>query len=728
MKSKISPASSGAAVTMRGRLQKVNLLVRMIILIAAMVVFVFLCVLRLMKIQIVDGIAYYAPLLEKTYTVEQSVQAARGQIFDSQGRVLNTNKIVYKVIVQRAFFPPGGENDIISATIDILEQNGETWIDTVPLSFTEPFRFSPDATDAELDQFKRKLVLNVDASARNCYDQMLEKFGIDVSSDGYSAKKARQIAGVRYEMLIRDFSFNNRYTFTEDISLGTVIRLKEHSGTLAGIDIVEEPMRIYENGGVAPHSRGTIGAISAEEYEERKDQGYTLSDIIGKNGIELAMESVLRGQNGVRTIVRDSNGAAVSDEITAGVTPGNSAKLTVDGHFQSQMQEILKNHIDWLHTTDQTVATPSYQRGLATEGGSVVVLEVKTGRVLAMVNYPTYDINDYINNYYDVLNADMNPLFNRATMGLYRPGSTFKTITGAAGLLYGAITPHSTVTCTGTFHAFTDFFPKCTGQHGTIAIEDALKVSCNIFFYQVGLDTGIDNIDNVAAHFGIGTDLGLETGGTLGRVTSPENYEQLTGKEFTAGDIVQAAIGQSEPYITPLNLAVQAMTLANAGVRYQPYLVDSVWNYDGSELVYQKSPVIADSFAADRPELYATIKSGMIKVTDFWVWPPDRIDKSTFAYLPDRAACKTGSPEVGDGTYNSTITGFYPANDPVIAFGVVLENSDFSRYIVRNIIDAYFYDRVAVERADDGLITAPWKPWTEAEQKSLPLKAKHYNN
>lgn len=689
------------------KLQKLSYILRVIVMIALMLVLAFLCIVQLMKIQIVDG-AMYAGQSQKNYTAYQSVQAARGQIFDSEGRVLNTNKIVYKVIVQRAFFTQGRENEIIAAAIDILKKHGETWVDSVPISTTEPFVFTA-ASDSELDSFKSRIEVNVDASVENCLSALMKNYGI---SEEYDPVTARAIAGVRYEMEIRDFSFNNRYTMCEDISIETVIELKERAGSLPGIDIIEEPMRVYLDSSIAPHIRGTIGAISAEEYTERKDDGYSLNDRVGKNGIEQAMESILRGENGTRTIVRNQQGEAVADSTTTNVVTGNSVMLTIDSEFQSTVQDILENHISWLRTIEET-APEAWWRGQNTEGGAVAVIEVKTGKVLALANYPSYDLNDYISDYSAVLGAEGTPLFDRSISGRYRPGSTFKSVTAIAGLLSGKITDTSLINCTGVYEAFTDYKPRCTGTHLNINVVSALKTSCNIFFYEVGMRIGIDYLADTAAGFGIGTNLGLEIGGDSGRMTTPTLYELLKGETYNDGDTVQTSIGQSETLVTPLHLAVQAMTLANDGVRYQPYLVDSVWDYEGETLLYKTEPKIAAEVGADSPELYETVRQGMMMVTENVVWPPDNMKLSHFDYLPSVAAIKTGTPEViANKEYNSTILGYYPADDPVIAFGIVLENSEYSRYMVRNIIDAYFYDAYEADINEEGLVASPWKRWS----------------
>ncbi|MDR1754629.1 MAG: hypothetical protein LBR74_06975 [Eubacterium sp.] len=690
-------------------IKKANNILRLTIIVLIMTLVSFLAVTRLAKIQIVDGEMYLSQT-RKSYTAQQAIQAARGQIVDKNGKLLNTNEVVYKVIVQKAFFTKGEENKIISRIIKILQRNNEEWIDTMPVTLTAPYRFM-DVGEAELDKLKENLTLNVDATAENCISKLVNDYKIDES---FSPEMTRYIAGIRYEMQIRDFSQNNRYTFADDISLKTVTELKEYSSALGGIDIIEEPMRVYYEGNMAAHIRGAIGSISAGQYDELKEKGYSLNDTLGQTGIEKAMESVLRGENGVRTITRDQNGRAISDEITTGVKTGNSIKLTIESKFQNDLQEILKNHVNWLHNINLTEETPAWRRGQNTQGVSVVVLDVKTGAVLGMANYPTYDLNDYIDNYGKVLNEPLNPLFNRATMGLYRPGSTFKPIVGASGLYKNVIDKYSTVLCTGRYTYFTSYQPGCTGVHGNISIEYALRMSCNCFFYDVGRKTGIDGFANTAENFGVGTNLGLEidNGGASGRMTTPEVYNQIVEKEFTAGDTIQAAIGQSETLVTPLHLAVQAMAFANNGVRYKPYLVDSIWNYDFSQLIYETQPEIAAEFYQDRTDIFETIRAGMISVSEMVYWPPGNPALWCYDYLPDQVATKTGTPQVSLNVYNSTVMGYYPAHDPQISFGVVAENSDWSRYIIRNIIDAYFYDAYEPDMSEDGVVLRPWKRWS----------------
>jgi penicillin-binding protein 2 len=697
------------------KLEKLNFIFRFAVLIAVMLVFGFLGLTQLMRIQIVDG-AYYVSLTERNFTANQSIQAARGQIVDSEGRLLNTNQTVYKVIVQRAFFPIGGENEVLRQTLAILREHGETWMDSVPVSMTAPFEFL-DVSERELEEFKHKIGVNLDATVENCIRALFDNFNI---SEEYGAETARAVAGVRYEMRLRDFSFHNRFTLAEDISFETLVSLKERSMSLPGIDMVEEPMRVYLDGGVMAHTRGVIGRISAEEFSEFGEHGYSFNDTIGKTGIEFSMESILRGDNGTRTIVRNLQGVAVSDEVTVSARPGNSIRLTIDSRFQQDLQIMLQNHIYWLRTLDQTWNNERFNyRGLNTEGGAVAVIEVKTGKVLGLASYPTYDLNDYINSYEAVLNAELTPLLNRAAAGLYRPGSSFKPITSVAGLNNNIVNRGSTVPCGGTYTFFPDFHPHChlRSGHGSLNVVNALRLSCNIYYYDIGRRMGIDALVEATHALGIGVNLGLETGGPAGRMTTPEIYEHLFARPLTAGDTVQAAIGQSETLVTPLHLAVSAATIANHGVRYKPYLVDSVWNYDFTELVYQTEPQIVSTYATDRPDVWEAVHDGMVSVSDYIVWPLG--GPSEFSFLPSVAATKTGTAQAVNDTYNSVIMGYYPEDNPEIAFAVILENSEFSRNLVRNIIDSYFYDAYEPDINEDGLIASPWKRWDEEKRLSI---------
>lgn len=691
---------------------KIGYMIRSLFWVIITFILVFLAAIQLMRIQIVDG-DYYASMTEDFDEGNQSISAARGQISDVNGKLLVTNDSVFKVIVQKAFFTVGKENDIIASTLTTLEKCGEKWIDNLPMDMTKPFDFT-NVSPEDLDKFKVNIGLNVDASPDNCILALADKYGID--TEKYDSRMIRLIGGVRYEMEQKDFSPRNKYILADDIQLDTVLRLKEQGFILSGIEISEEPKRVYTRGDIAPHVLGTIGSISREEYDATKDENgdtiYTINDLIGKTGIEYGMENVLKGIDGTRTIVRTNKGEVLSDVITDPVQPGNSLKLTIDSEFQEDLQTILENQINWLHWNNDP------KRGNECDEGAVVVLNAKTGAVLGMASYPTYDLIEYSKDPLGVANGkDGASMYNMATDGLFRPGSAFKTINATAGLCEGLIGHDSITVCNRKYTYYELYQPTCTGAHGGINVVDGLYHSCNIFFYDLARRMGIDTLSWYAQQFGYGTDLGLEIHSAKGQMTTKETYEASTGEQWDVGQVIQAGIGQSATQVTPLNLAVQALTLANNGTRLQPYLVDSVWNYDYTELVSDTQPKVVTVIDDKGTNAFETVREGMIKVSKWCTWPTTS-SNWTFDYLPYSVAIKTGTAEMDSigKYYTSTVMGYYPAEDPQIAFGIVLSKGEFSRYMIRNIIDAYFYDCYEPDTDEEGNIVSPWKRWTDTDK------------
>lgn len=646
---------------------------------------VSLCVIDLMKIQIVDGAEY----LEKTLTTRMATQiitSPRGEIVDRDGDEIVSNKTGFNVIVEKAFFPSDNSeiNRVINGIAKILGEDGVTWIDTLPITAEQPYEYL-EARDTDVVKLKKNIGMQPYATADDCIAELCKIYGIDES---YTEREKRIIAGVRYEMFIRSFSLSNRYTFAEDIPMDTVVRLKEASYTLDGLDIVEEAIRIYEAGDVAPHLIGTVGAIDAEEYAENKENGYALNDVIGKAGIEKAMEAELRGEKGTRTLEL-LNGAVVSDTVTKEAVPGNTIQLTLDIDYQRDVQEILENHILWLNNQTSTKA-----KGKDANAGAIVVLDAKNGALLAAATSPTYDINDYLTNYASVVGGANAPLTNRATNGLYRPGSTFKTVTATAGLNEGIINRNSIIRCNNTYTYWEDYKPKCTGWHGGINVVTAIEKSCNIFFYEVGRIMGIDTLSDYAYQYGLGSDVYLETGGSRGYFATPETL-QKNGLEWNAGLVVQAAIGQSETGVTPLQMAVQACTIANKGVRYQPHLVDSIHTYNMEEVVSVTEPTVVHTIPDKTGETFDLVIQGMKQAANFVAYSYPAVRDYYTPYLltdlPEQAAIKTGTPQMtSKEDTGSAFIGFYPADDPVIAFSGFVEHGEYSKFMIKQIIEAYY--------------------------------------
>lgn len=652
-----------------------------------------LCVIDLMKIQIVDGAEY----LEKTLTTRMATQvisSPRGEIVDRDGDEIVSNKTGFNVVVEKAFFPSDDKeiNRVLNGIAKILSEDGVAWIDTLPITAEQPYEYL-EARDTDVVKLKKNIGMQPYATADDCIAELCKSYEIDES---YTEHEKRIIAGVRYEMFIRSFSLSNRYTFAEDIPMDTVVKLKEASYTLDGMDIIEEAIRIYEAGDVAPHLIGTVGAIDADEYAENKEKGYALNDVIGKSGIEKAMEAELRGEKGTRTLEL-LNGAVVSDTVTEEAVPGNTIQLTLDIDYQRDVQEILENHILWLNNQTSTKA-----KGTEANAGAIVVLDAKNGALLAAATSPTYDINDYLTNYASVVGGENAPLTNRATNGLYRPGSTFKTVTATAGLNEGIINRNSIIRCNNTYTYWEDYKPKCTGWHGGINVITAIEKSCNIFFYEVGRIMGIDTLADYAYQYGLGSDVYLETGGAKGYFATPATLQGF-GLEWNAGLVVQAAIGQSETGVTPLQMAVQACTIANRGVRYQPHLVDSVHTYNMEEVVSVNKPTVVHTIPDKTGETFELVIQGMKQAANYlpYSYPAvrDYYTDYLLTSLPEQAAIKTGTPQMTSSEdTGSAFIGFYPADDPVIAFSGFVEHGEYSKFMIKQIIEAYYDENYFPEK------------------------------
>ncbi|MFA5658068.1 MAG: penicillin-binding transpeptidase domain-containing protein [Oscillospiraceae bacterium] len=654
---------------------------RIIFLIAVLLTALSLSLIRLMKIQIVQGAELLAQSVSKT-TGSQEILAPRGEILDINGNSLVINEIGYNVIIEKAFFPTDiqQQNKIILQTVNILEYNGFEWNDNTPITKIEPYTFLSDK-ETLVSNLKTNLRLNVYATSQNCIDKLIEMYEI---SDEYTAFEKRIIAGVRYEMLLQQFSVSNSFVLSEDVSFEVVAKLKEAAYYLEGIDVVEAPVRVYAQGGVFPHGIGVVGPVYADEYQALKDLGYKATDYIGKSGIEKAFESELRGINGERSVVISSDKTVVSIEETAKPVPGNTVQLTIDMDYQTAVQDILAERINWLHEMDDL--------GKDAQGGAIVVLDVKTGAVLAMATYPSYDINDYLSNYSEVASRELNPLFNRAIDGLYRPGSTFKPITAIAGLTTGLITKDYEIYSSGVYTYYEDYKPEGTEPAGYYNVVTALQWSSNIYFYDLGRRLTIGPLVEFEEKFGFGVDLGLEIGGKTGYLASPETFSKLN-MDWTPGQLLMASIGQSEIAISPLAMASEALTLATGGTRYRPYVVDSIWSYDRQTLISKTQPVVESVIEDPTGTAFEAVKEGMVlasqKTVQFNTMAGKLGEDWSLVTLPYPVAIKTGTPESGRGT-DSAVIGFYPADDPEIAFAVMIEGGEYSKYAVRKIIDAYY--------------------------------------
>lgn len=629
--------------------------------------------IRLMKIQLVESTVYEENNVLRS-DAAQTIKSSRGEIVDSEGKAIIGNKVGYNVIIQPDSFPTDNKegNEVILKIVSLLKDNDIALNLSIPISETTPYKFTTD-DDYTLKKFKSKIGVNVYATAQNCIDAIKSDYDV---LDSYTEEEQRTIVGVRYEMLRRDFSMATEFVLAEDIDKKLVADIEELSIKYPGIDIVESAIREVKDGDIIPHEIGTVGPIYAEEYEELKNKGYSLDDIVGKSGIEKAMDMELRGVDGVKTINME-DGKVVDTEITQPVENGHTVQLTVDGKFQKGLQSILDNFVDNFGSLkNQKTAA------LEAQGGAIAVLDCESGAVLGLATNPTYNLQDYKEDYESILNADNTPLVNRATTGLYRPGSTFKVITATAGLNEGLVNANTTFNCTKNYE-YMDHMYHCTGHHGDISIARALMVSCNIYFYHLSELLTIDKISDYGKMFGLAQHTGIETNDAVGRIGDQATYAAL-GQMWTVGQVLQTGIGNSETAITPLQMANVALTVANKGVRYQPYLVDSIWDYEHEKCISKTQKTVSETIETKFDNTWDIVKEGMILVSTNNM--PQQYSLSNLGY---DVAIKTGTPQLSSRTQDSVFIGFAPADNPKIAFCGVVEGGEYSKYMIRSILRLY---------------------------------------
>ena len=663
---------------------------RLALLIAAAAVVFALYTLRLIFLQLVHGDEFAA---RATSTTEYrfNVTAARGDIVDSAGRRIATSTTCYNVELSRLLIGDNDLNETIRSAVEILQANGESWNDTLLIGYADGaghYAFTGDA-DSTSDQnaiarVKEALGLQQYATADDVMDRLIEEYELE----GYDPVWQRILGGIHYQMEQEAFSNVNNFVLAEDVSDRTVATVKEHSLTLPGVEIAETSVRSYTDGTILPHVLGRVGKITAEMWRVTdengqttyplRDRGYAMNDVIGISGLESAYEEQLRGQDGVETITRDSDGVIIDTSITTEPQPGKTVMLTVNSEFQKAVDEALARNVQQIADT----------YGVDASAGAVVVIDVKNGGILACSNYPSYDQNLYSSQYSEYSADPGLPLYNRALQGLYTPGSTFKPSVAVAALLTGEIDRNSTVYCNGVYNYFRDYHPRCTrhGHSGDIDVVTAIKWSCNIFFYDVGRRITSDVYDDYAHRLGLGTPTGVEVSESTGRLTTKED------ENYTASLEVQAAIGQGNTVVTPVQLATYAATIANKGVRYRTHFVKALLDTNTGEVLEETAPEIVEIIPNDGGA-FDIVEEGMVGAAQ---------TVAGLANYPYTIACKTGTPQRSekdeDGKYytNSTIIAYGPVEDPQIAVGIVVEyggGGSRAGELVADIFNAYFFER-----------------------------------
>lgn len=683
---------------------------RTAVLIGLCVVMCIAASIRVFEYQIVDGAGYLKQAKSGT-TTEIEVSAARGKIVDRNGVVLVDNAASYNVAFDflamekesRLTLDDEATNKLIYTLIRLFEDLSETWEDKLPVSADAPYEFLPDS-DTEIARLKSKVGVNEYATAQNCMEWLFRETGIKKYRDeqgncthcgepydsctyqDYSEEYARKIAGVRYMMLSADFSaYNTRYTFAKDVSASTVALLRELSDELPGVTVTETSERVYLNGDVASNLLGNVTKIYDGEYETKyKDlfadnpgKQYKMDDVVGRGGIESAFEEQLRGTRGTMTVTQNAQGDIIEVQESSAPVAGQTVQLTLDYYLQKDLQTIFANYIDWYNSTSEEHST----------NGAMVVLDAKTGGVLSSISYPYYDMETYLTDYKAVESAEGSPLNNLALSGLFRPGSTFKPIVATAGLEEGYITPDTTVYCNGDYYTYyaPDWTPNCVGTRhkggANLDASTALFDSCNTFFYDLGRRMGVDLFNKYAEGFGLGVETGIE-------ISNAEASSRLSHKEdpnWQEGNNIQAAIGQMNTQVTPLQMAVEAMTLANHGKRYAAHLLGAFLDESGN-VIEEYTPSVLSEIPMSE-STYNEVSDGMNRLAESFPAPYQITDLEALGY---KVYAKTGTPQVtSTRTHHCFIAYVERYGEPEFAVSVLVYDGSTTQRLLRDIILAY---------------------------------------
>lgn len=657
-----------------------NLVIKTLLLIIS---FVFL--LRLFNLQIINGSEYRELSQNKMVRTTASV-AARGNIYDRNGVVLASSKIGYDVVIYDTNITSKKLNEVLLTVTNIIEKNKDKVISNLPMTI--------DGFDFVSDSAKEKFLKTYNFEDSITFEQALEKLceRYEIEENLSLAEKLK-IINLRYEITRNSYSLFTYVTLANNVSYETMAYIEEIKNELGGVVVLASPKRYYSYGENLAHVLGYVSSISADEYAILKDEGYSQNSIIGKTGLESFLEYYLKGKNGkVRTEI-NSSGTATYEYVYEQAVSGKDVTLTLDYRLQKIAQEALEKEIKALQKEKNGKYTDA-------SAGAVVITNVNTGEVLSLVSYPSYDPNLFTSgiSYSDwkKINDDPNiPMFNRATQGTYSPGSTFKMLSAIAGLETGKITATELIEDTGVYPY--SYNPVCWiytdyhRTHGYINVSDAIKVSCNCYFYEVGRRVGIKTLVEYAMMFGLSSKTGIELTESKGTIAGTQDVD------WYLGDTLSAAIGQSYNSFTPVELVNYIATLANGGTKNRLTLIKSIGEASSAvedtelnEYIETKTGVKVNSTKLElKEETLETVLSGMERSSmesgggTYYVFGRNSVE----------VAGKTGTAEVGKGSANALFGGYAPIDNPEIAIVVVIEHGGSglnAANVAKDIVNEYY--------------------------------------
>ena len=674
-------------------------------------IFFLICLLYVIRLAGIVLTEEAPEMQDHTYTYV-TVKASRGQIYDRNGVPLVTNKYVYNLVLDDQTLADGNadRNKALLTLLFVFNNSNEAdkrVQDAYPFTGTYPnLTYAPEVFEDTTLRYRlvRRIAANeIEDSVKTHTVTALEEYYAENPEDfpseqeiiafflkkygmhegnrdkiAYTNEQIDALLRLYYDMECNNFGGLNQYTFATDLSLAMITKIEERG--IDGISFSFTVQRQYEYPGYASHILGTIGQIYAEDWDYYKELGYNMNDYVGISGCEYAFEQYLRGIDGTKVLEFDSKGNLVNEYYQKTPIAGNDVYLTIDINLQMAAEDGLAENV-------QYIRDHGYNKDC--QSGSLVAMDPNTGEVLAIASYPTYDLTTYNLDYSDLYADPAQPLYNRALQGLYAPGSTFKLGMVVAGMQEGIVNATKTLLCEGTYKGLgSGYQPKCTGVHGYIDAPNAICVSCNCYFYDLGRQLGITKMNGYCNFYGLGQKTGIELYEEVG-ILAGETYREQNGlATWMPGDTIAAAIGQSDNSFTPIQIASYVCTVLNGGTRYSAHLLHSVNTYFTNETVNKVQPSVLSEMNISQTTL-DTVKYGMKLMVE---------NSSTVSWnmrnVPVTVGGKTGTAQIGGNQIdNALFVCAAPYDRPEIVISVVIEKGaggSYSSLSAARVLEAYY--------------------------------------
>lgn len=472
-----------------------------------------------------------------------------------------------------------------------------------------------------------------------------------------------------------------------------VTKIEEQRRYMPEVMLSVQPIRNYPYHELAVHALGYVGEVSAYEIEQGLFKNITQGSLVGKGGLEKTYDKYLRGEDGAFMEEVDVAGNVVKHYDSVQPVPGKNLKLTIDYELQKELEAFTDKHLAFLRSS-----------GIApgARAAAVVAIDPRNGAVRAMVSRPGYDPNWFVHGIssknWNSINNDPNyPMNNKVITGEYPPGSTFKIVTGSAAFELKKVGLNEPI-FDGGFHPMVPTMGNAGGEVlGWLTFIKALAMSDNVYFYELGYRVGIDNIEKYAHIFGFGERTGIDLEGeSKGLVASKKVKRKIWDEDWRLGDTFNAAIGQGFNLTTPIQLSVMLSIVANGGTKYQPYLVDSIINSDGS--LFEKPKRAEGKHIDVSQQTIDYIRMGMSATTQ------EGGTASYFAGLPKPIAGKTGTAENSHGRDHGLFVAYGPVDDPELVVVCIVEQGGFGSVaagpIVYKAFEEFFQEKGYMPRPD----------------------------